>query len=235
MNDYSYIGGELDLFSKAQNWKAYWSRQIIPFLRGSVLEAGAGIGSNTRLLLNNKVNSWICLEPDGHLLETLKSNLTQDWDANRIQVVNGTLIDLDNSARFDSIIYIDVVEHIEADAKELALAASKLNQGGYLVVLSPAHQWLFSEFDARIGHFRRYTKKSLKSAAPPELKLCRLRYLDCCGLAASLANRLLLHQGLPKPEQIGFWDSKLVPPSTVLDKLTGYIFGKSILGIWQKP
>lgn len=235
MSDYNYLGDELALFSKAKNWKAYWSSQIIPFLQGCVLEAGAGLGSNTRLLFNSKVTSWTCLEPDGQLLESLKSNLSGYPDLSEILVVNGTLNDLKKSARFDSIIYIDVVEHIEADSNELALAASKLNQGGFLVVLSPAHQWLFSEFDARIGHFRRYTKKSLKSVSPPKLKLCRLRYLDCCGLAASLANRLFLHQGLPKPAQIEFWDRKLVPSSTVLDKLTGYFFGKSILGVWQKP
>jgi len=235
MSDYSYIGDELDLFSKAKNWKAYWSTQIIPFLQGSVLEAGAGIGSNTRLLFNNKVKSWTCLEPDVRLLETLKSNLLHDSTLSRIQVVNGTLGDFDKSPGFDAIIYVDVMEHIENDAWEMALAASRLNKNGFLVVLSPAHQWLFSKFDARIGHFRRYTKKSLKSVAPPGLKLCRLRYLDCCGLVASLANRLVLHQGLPKSEQIEFWDRRLVPPSTVLDKLTGYVFGKSILGVWQKP
>jgi 2-polyprenyl-3-methyl-5-hydroxy-6-metoxy-1,4-benzoquinol methylase len=234
MSDYSYIGDELDLFARAKNWKAYWSRQVIPFLQGSVLEAGAGIGSNTRLLFNNNVKNWTCLEPDERLLDTLRSNLSRNAHMSQIQVVNGTLNTLDKFSRFDAIIYIDVVEHIETDAQELELARSRLNQGGFLVVLSPAHQWLFSEFDARIGHFKRYTKKSLQAIAPPELKLCRLRYLDCCGLAASLANRILLHQGLPKPEQIEFWDSKLVPPSAVLDKLTGYLFGKSILGVWQK-
>lgn len=234
MSDFSYIGDELDLFSKAKNWKVYWRTQIIPFLQGSVLEAGAGIGSNTRLLFNNKVKSWICLEPDGRLLETLKSNLLRDPDLNNIQAVSGTLSDLEKTARFDSIIYIDVMEHIETDKKELAMAASKLNQGGFLVVLSPAHPWLFSEFDARIGHFRRYTKKSLKFVAPPELKLCRLRYLDCCGLAASLANRLLLRQGMPTLSQIRFWDTFLVPPSRLLDPLLGYTAGKSVLSVWQK-
>jgi SAM-dependent methyltransferase len=233
MSDFSYIGDELELFSKAQNWKAYWSGQVSPFLHGSVLEAGAGIGSNTRLLFNDRVRNWVCLEPDGRLLETLRANLGQFPERDQIQVAHGTLGDLERSARFDAIIYIDVVEHIEKDAPELALAAARLNQGGFLVVLSPAHQWLFSEFDKRIGHFRRYTKNSLKRAGPSQLRLCRLRYLDCCGLAASLANRLFLHQGLPKPSQIEFWDQRLVPPSTVLDKLTGYCFGKSVLGVWQ--
>jgi SAM-dependent methyltransferase len=234
MPDYRYIGDELDLFARAKNWKAYWGTQIIPFLQGSVLEAGAGIGSNTRLLFNNKVRSWTCLEPDGRLLETLKLNLLRDPDLNHIQLVTGTLSDLEKSARFDSIIYIDVVEHIEKDKEELALAESKLKKNGFLVVLSPAHPWLFSEFDASIGHFRRYTKKSLRSAGPPELKLCRLRYLDCCGLAASLANRLLLRQGMPTLSQIRFWDTFLVPPSRLLDPLSRYTAGKSVLGVWQK-
>lgn len=235
MSDYNYIGDELDLFSKAKNWKAYWSSQVIPFLQGSVLEVGAGIGSNTHLLFNRKVKNWTCLEPDGQLYDALKSNLLQDQNLNGVQVVNGTMGDLDACSRFDSIIYIDVVEHIEEDAQELALASSRLNPGGFLVVLSPAHQWLFSEFDERIGHFRRYCKKSLRAAAPLDLKLCRLRYLDSCGLAASLANRLILHQGLPKPKQIEFWDRQLVPPSVTFDRLTCYIFGKSILGVWQNP
>jgi SAM-dependent methyltransferase len=234
MSDFSYSGDELDLFSKAKNWKAYWSKQVMPFVEGSVLEAGAGIGSNTKLLFNDKVKNWLCLEPDGRLLETLKSHLSQDPQLQRVQLVNGTLRDLAQTPKFDSILYIDVVEHIEADAQELEMAAGRLNKGGFLVVLSPAHQELYSEFDARIGHLRRYTKKSLQSLTPPELQLCRLRYLDCCGLAVSLGNRLFLHQNLPTPAQIEFWDSKLIPPSTVLDKLTGYVFGKSVLGVWQK-
>jgi SAM-dependent methyltransferase len=235
MSDYSYIGDELELFARAKNWKAYWAHQISPFISGNVAEVGTGVGSNTALLLNDKVHRWFCVEPDAKLVEALKANLHRNGALDsRIQIITGALADCEESARFDSIIYIDVIEHIEDDAKELSRASSKLNPGGFLVVLSPAHQWLFSEFDARIGHFRRYTKKTILAVSPPDIRLHRLRYLDSCGLAASLANRMLLHQKLPNPQQIAFWDGKLVPVSRIIDKLAGYGFGKSILAVWQK-
>jgi hypothetical protein len=53
MNEFKYVGSELDLFATVCNWNAYWSQQIRPFLRGDILEVGAGIGSNTRFLDRN--------------------------------------------------------------------------------------------------------------------------------------------------------------------------------------
>ena len=99
-------------------------------------------------------------------------------------------------------------------------------------MLSPAHTWLFSRFDASIGHYRRYTKKTLLAAAPRSLKPKRVIYLDVCGLCASLGNRLLLQQNLPTANQILFWDRRFVPVSRILDPLLFFKVGKSILAIW---
>ena len=85
-----------------------------------------------------------------------------------------------------------MLEHIEDDAAEVRRAAEALAPGGHLLALSPAQPWLFSPFDAEIGHFRRYTKKSFAALAPPGLTAVKLVYLDSVGMAASLANRLLL-------------------------------------------
>lgn len=79
-----------------------------------------------------------------------------------------TLAALPRDSRFDTILYIDVLEHIADDRAELVEAARRLNPGGYLVVLSPAHQWLFTAFDAAIGHVRRYTAKSLRGFRLPD-------------------------------------------------------------------
>ena len=51
---------------------------------------------------------------------------------------------------------MNVLEHIEDDKEELNIAVSKLNQGGHLIILVPAHNELYSKFDKEIGHFRRY-------------------------------------------------------------------------------
>lgn len=90
---------------------------------------------------------------------------------------------------FVTILYIDVLEHIEDDKEELKKASCHLKPGGYLIILSPSLQILYSTFDAGIGHFRRYTKKSLKSILPSSLKIERLLHLDTIGLLVSMGNR----------------------------------------------
>jgi hypothetical protein len=134
--------------------------------------------------------------------------------------------------RFNTVFYIDVLEHIADDAAELHCAASHLAPGGNLVVLAPAHQFLFSEFDAAIGHHRRYNAVSLMAAAPPRCRLRTCFMLDSVGFFASLANRFLLAAAMPSTRQIAFWDKALVPVSRVLDNLTAHKFGKSIVAVW---
>ncbi len=234
MSDFKYVGAELDLFAAATNWKTYWSRQIQPFIRGDVLEVGAGIGSNTRFLDHGGTERWVCLEPDASLVTELVRNLEETERARPYEAVCGTLGSLAGQ-RFDAILYVDVLEHIERDADELLQAASHLRPEGHLIVLSPAHQSLFSPFDAAIGHFRRYDKSSLREISPPGLRLERMRYLDCVGLILSAGNMLLLRQSMPTKAQLRFWDRRAVPASRILDRLFLYFAGKTIIAVWRKP
>src|SRR2546425_969766 len=142
-DEFAYPGGELELFAQARNWKDYWSSLLLPYLQGDVLEAGAGIGTNTRILRNNRQQRWVCLEPDRRLLEQLKSGLERQPAQGLCELFRGTVADLTAGERFDAILYIDVLEHIDDDRSELSRAARHLKPGGHLVVLSPANQILF--------------------------------------------------------------------------------------------
>jgi 2-polyprenyl-3-methyl-5-hydroxy-6-metoxy-1,4-benzoquinol methylase len=149
-------------------------------------------------------------------------------------VQQGTVGDLVSTPQFDAVLYIDVLEHIEDDVAEAAAAVQLIRPGGHLAVLAPAHDFLFSPFDEAIGHFRRYSKRSLAAAIPAELRCLRLDYLDAAGLLASLANRLLFRASKPTTRQVAFWDSMLVPLSKRIDLATGYRIGKSVLGVWER-
>jgi len=175
------------------------------------------------------------LEPDAKLAERLRAEFAGDptLSSQTIRVTTGTLADVPGDALFDTILYIDVLEHIEHDRNEMLAAAQHLSTHGHLIVLSPAHNWLFSPFDRAIGHFRRYTRATLRGAAPDPLQLVRLRYLDGVGMMASLANRMILKSGTPTKSQIRFWDTCMVPLSRVVDPLLGYRVGKSIIGVWK--
>ncbi|HTS50551.1 MAG TPA: class I SAM-dependent methyltransferase [Bryobacteraceae bacterium] len=234
MSEFKYAGSELDLFAVVLNWKSYWSRQIRPFLRGDILEVGAGIGANTRFLDPGDSGRYVCLEPDAQLISQLRQELPQIQTRRSREVVCGTLQSLPHQP-FDTIVYIDVLEHIENDREELDLAASLLAPGGRIIVLSPAHQRLYTPFDAAIGHFRRYNRAMMRSISPTGLRLECLRYLDSAGLFASGANLLMLRQSMPTRAQLRFWDGWIVPCSRVLDKLFFYAIGKSIVAVWQKP
>jgi len=230
---YLYPGAELDLFARARHWKRYWVSSL-PILRGEILEVGAGIAANTSLLINPEVRSWYCLEPDSGLLDRLRERIAADPALARCHAVGGTVAGLDPARRFDAIIYIDVLEHIEHDAQEMRDAAARLAPGGVLIVLAPAHQWLFTDFDRSIGHCRRYSKASLARVSPPGTALRRLFYLDSVGMLASAANRMFLKQSMPTAGQIRFWDRVLVPCSRLVDPLTFHTIGKSVVGIWAR-
>lgn len=234
MHDFKYPGAELDLFAAVHNWKSYWSSRIRPFVAGDVLEVGAGIGANTPFLDLGGNGRWVCLEPDAGLAARLTANLKEATGRRTRETVFGTLQSLDPDWKFDTILYIDVLEHIEDDREELENAALRLRSGGRLIVLSPAHQWLFTPFDAAIGHFRRYNRAMLLRVSPPRLRLERLFYLDSVGLLLSSANLLLLRQSMPTKAQLGIWDGCAIPISRVLDRCLLNSVGKSIVAIWRR-
>ena len=233
MSEFRYVGSELELFSAAHNWKAYWSSRVRPFVGGDTLEVGAGIGANTPFLDQGGNRRWVCLEPDRLLTAQLTANLTRSTARPGYEIICGTVQSLD-AGQFDTIIYIDVLEHIEDDRGELSAAARLLRPGGRLIVLSPAHQRLFTPFDAAIGHYRRYDRPMLRRISPPDLRFEQVWYLDSAGLLLSAANRLLLQQSMPTRTQIAFWDRCVIPFSRVLDRCLFGSVGKTIVGVWRR-
>lgn len=233
VSDQSYQGSELECFAGAVNWKAYFASKISPYIGNAVLEVGAGIGSTTEILCQGDTGSWTCLEPDPKLAGRIEAKIGDGTIEPKCRVVEGVVANLAAVDVFDSIIYIDVLEHIENDYKELERVSGHLITGGHLVVLSPAYSWLFSDFDSAVGHYRRYSAATLKSLTPPGMTWTRCFYLDSVGLLASAANRIWLKSSTPSERQIKFWDRTMVPLSKYFDRLICYGFGRSIVCVWK--
>jgi SAM-dependent methyltransferase len=234
MTENVYVGTELELFAGATRWKSYVARQIAPYLGREVLEVGAGLGGTTRALCRGDAARWVCLEPDPQLAAQVARGVESGTLPRCCAPVVGTLETAGAGlGRFDTLLYMDVLEHIADDRDELNHAATFLKPGGYVVVLCPAHPFLYTPFDRAIGHHRRYTKRMLRDLRPEGLELVRLAYLDSVGLLASLGNRLVLRSATPQPAQLAFWDRVLVRASTAVDPLLGYTVGKSVLAVWR--
>lgn len=224
-----YIGDELDLFKRAKKWKSYWTSKVARFIKGRTLEVGAGLGGNIEYL-SDLPEHYTALEPDKEMAKTLETQFPN------ISVFSGTISDLPVGQTYDTILYIDVLEHIDDDKSEFDLAINRLAPGGHLIVLCPAHQYLFSAFDKAVGHFRRHTKSSFKALTDDfkEIERKKLIYLDSVGMLASLTNKWFLKSPMPTQKQVDFWDSTIVPISKLVDILTFNMIGKTVIGVWIK-
>jgi SAM-dependent methyltransferase len=229
-SEFSYVGTELDLFADATNWKSYWAERLRPFVRGDVLDVGAGLGA-TFEYLNEPARAWTCLEPDPELARRIEQRFGTHAKAPR--VLRGTTAALPPDSRFDTVLYIDVLEHIEHDAAELERATTFVRSGGSLIVLSPAHPLLYSPFDASVGHFRRYTARTLRALTPPGVALTELFFLDGLGACASLFARVARRRE-PTKAQIRTWDRLIVPVSRATDRLTRKFVGRSVIAVWTR-
>lgn len=231
---FHYAGSELDLFAQALRWKQYFAERLAPFVRGRVLEIGAGIGANIPYLWSDRVAEWLSVEPDPVLAGRLVAGIPPGIGPQACRTVCGTIDDVAPTPGFDTILYLDVLEHIEDDAAELRKAAAHLADAGHIVVLAPAYPILYTPFDRAIGHYRRYTAARVPEITPEGCNLTACFMLDSVGLLASVGNRFILRSSMPTPEQIRFWDERLVPLSRRLDRLFRNRVGKSLVAVWTR-
>lgn len=224
-----YVGQELEIFKNAIKWRNYWSNIIKSEIKGNVLEVGSGMGTITNELSTSDFKSWVSLEPDYLLL-----TMTNPGIRGKVCLINGTSSSIKKKEYFDTILYIDVLEHIKNDKTEIHAISSSLKIGGSIVVLSPAFNFLFNDFDLSVGHYRRYNKKSLLNLLPEGFTVKKIKYLDTLGFVLGLINKLFLKRSTPSNFQIKFWDSFLIPISKYVDLLTFNYVGKSIILVATK-
>ena len=131
--------------------------------------------------------------------------------------------------------YMDVLEHIKTDKKEIKKAINLLNPGGYLIIFVPAFQILYSNFDRDIGHVRRYRKFFFFNLAKKyKIKLIELKYFDSIGFIFAIINRLV---GTNNQNNVGLgikiWNN-FIFLSKFFDFILKNMFGKSLLCVLKK-
>ncbi len=149
-----------------------------------LLEIGAGTGANIAMLARH--GHVTALDQDGFALAALARMPAR--------VVRGDAADLSSLAdqRFDAVLLLDVLEHLDDDGAALAQARSVLAPGGVVVATVPAHPWLFGDHDRQHRHRRRYTAATLRAAlARGGFSRVRLRWLFARTLPLMILGRLL--------------------------------------------
>ena len=219
----------LERFDKASLWIKYVVFKIKRFLKNDILEVGAGFGSFTRGYMKN-FHSVTLTDADDNSFNLLKQNFLNDQNVN---IIKSSVKDI--GKKFNTILYFNVLEHIEEDKLEIKNALEKLNNKGYLIILVPAHQKIYSKLDKAVGHYKRYDIDFFKNNRFENSKIVKLYFLDVFGYLLYYANKIFFKgETYPSNLKIFIWDKIFTPLTIVIDFLTAYKFGKNILCTYQK-
>lgn len=226
----TYPGKELEALSVAVNYHRWIVDEIEPYLGKKVAEVGAGVGSVSQLILEKDVVMLLAFEPSSNLYPLLQQNLATE---ERVRTINDFF-----SPRYepglDSVLYINVLEHIEDDSAELERALAALKPGGHLIIFVPALSWLYSDFDRQIGHYRRYTKSGLcRLVADAGFHLMKVRYFDVAGILPWYVNFVLLRNSIGSGS-VSLYDRLVVPIMRVVEGMIPPPVGKNVLLVAQK-
>ena len=223
-NDFEFAALE-----SAENYRHALLAEFTPYLRGDVVEIGAGVGHISQHIASlPTIRSLTAVEPGAHLAEKFRVRLPH------VDLVEGTVDQLDSTREVDAIVSINVLEHVRDDQRELSLYASKLAaRSGHLCLFVPARQEIYAPMDRDFGHYRRYAKPQLRERLERAgFELLRLDYFNWVGYFAWWLNFCVLKQRTFDVRKVMLFDRVIFPVVYALESRLGAPpFGQSLIAV----
>ncbi len=211
--------------------------EVRPWMRGSILEIGSGIGNISEFFIRDK--STITLSDIRlHYLDYLEKRFPQLPSNARWQL---DLVDPDFGNKFaplmgafDSAFALNVIEHIDDDGLALRNLHTLLKPDGTFLMLVPAHPWLYNRLDQHLHHYRRYTEKMARDLFLANgFTVDRTWFFNSLGIPAWWWGGLTGKSGEIKSSQMSFYN-RLVPLIRVMDNALGKSAGLSVMVAGRK-
>jgi SAM-dependent methyltransferase len=235
----TYAGRDLESMSFARNYHRWILDLFAPHLGRRVVEVGAGTGSFSELLLARDPESLTLVEPSAEMHRLLVERVGRLQSRARVRIHNDTFARVARRVaeeeRPDSVIYVNVLEHVEDDEAELRLVAGALAPGGRALVFVPAFQWLYGSFDRQVGHRRRYTRGGLAAKCERAgLSVVKSAYFDAAGVLPWWLKYRVLRSEKMEPAAVMFYDRVCVPVARRVESLVPPPVGKNVLLVAEK-
>lgn len=210
----------LESIEKLHNYNSYVFNKIFKKgLNKNTLDFGCGYGTLIDYLRRNFNLEIIGFEinPDAiEKLNTKKINLINSLD--------------ENNERFDQVVSLNVLEHIENDQKTIEDINHLLKDNGMLVLYLPHSMKIWTELDELVGHYRRYTKKDLFTKLEnANFEIQSWEYVDFIGWMALFVSKLLGVKLDYKENRLIRYDKYIFRFLKNLDYIFKYFLGKNIL------
>lgn len=235
MNGPSYEGRDLEVLADMPNYYGWIMGIIGPHIRGRVIEYGSGTGTITQRLLPY-ATSVVAVEPSANLIPALRARAGSQQT---VEIFNDTLevhAARQPAGSADTIVMINVLEHIEDDQAALRMLVRMLKPNGMLLIFVPALRQLMSKLDLIHGHFRRYHRPDLEAKvkhAGADIISCS--YFDALGaLSWFILNTAMGSTGF-NPSLVRINDSVFIPLSRTIEGVIKPPFGKNLILAARKP
>ncbi|MBN3040674.1 MAG: class I SAM-dependent methyltransferase, partial [Candidatus Omnitrophica bacterium] len=208
-------------------------KKIEPFLGKKVLELGSGIGTFSRYLIaRGRSLTLTDINPAyiNHLQNRFGANPSVDIFEADIGIINEVLA----GSSFDTIVGINVLEHIEKDSDSISRLKVLLKDEARLVLVVPAHRFLFGRFDQNLHHRRRYSKKELTAKLEEKGFLIeKIEFMNALGALGWFLNfKILKRKSMPAFSTRCF--DRLIPLVACCEKCIKFPFGLSLFCVAKK-
>jgi len=229
----SYATDDLETMREARRYQAHVFNIFRPYVGSRVLEVGSGIGTATEQLLG-VASRVVGIEPNRTSIDRLRQRVGHDP---RFTLHECHLEDCDpgvlRGERFDTVVCINVLEHIEDDVTALRVFRDLLQpSGGHVLIFVPAMQTAYGPLDAELGHHRRYSRRTLSAAFDAAgLSLDVLRYTNPIGLLAWLFNARVTRSTAHSPRQIAVFERLVAPWALPLERVLPMPIGLSLVAV----
>ena len=229
-----YVSDLLQM-AKAENYRRWQLEIVVPYITGNVLEVGGGIGNFTSELAQ-AAKSVTSIEPNAYCYDRLIAK-TKELTNVRVYQATVEVLDVHVPPRdaFDTVILMNVLEHIKDDEAVLRRLTQKLSPAGRIVVLVPGGPWAFGSTDERLGHYRRYSKASARELMVRlGLSVEALRYYNFIGIWAWWWNAKIGKRMSQSDTQIRLFDKYFVPIISRIEKVLSPPLGQSVLVVGRR-
>jgi SAM-dependent methyltransferase len=220
--------------SGAVNYRKWIFSLFSKYTGQRIVEIGAGIGSYTGMLLNKELVVAVDNYEPG--IEYLKSRFSRNNNVIPLKIdVSSQEAMILSSYRPDTIICINVLEHILDDNKALSNMFSILSDNGTLILMVPAHRFLYGSIDRTVGHQRRYSNRELREKMTSAgFKIIEMFHMNFIAVPGWFLNNRILKRKEESPAQVLFFDRFIVPWLKIIEHVIKPPFGLSLFAIAWK-
>ncbi len=229
------IADSLDVLEHLDRYNRWVYDSVKTHLCGRVLEIGCGTGNITRFIADD-VDEVVGIDPVQAFIDRFRQRLKNRANVSATRRTVAELQEPDEpAAYFDAAVSCNVFEHIDDDAAAMAQARRQLRPGAALTILVPAGPIAYGRIDRELGHYRRYTLRSLRRAMEAAgFEWVEGFYINRLGLWGWWWNSVVLRRReVPLRAAAAF--NRIVPLARWIDRCVPAPFGQSVVGVGRRP